>query len=231
MATLTRQVRRLEAHPVTVWAKPPGGTTAVKVVLDGGALVNLLVGNAVPAAEVPAAIDELAHGDPRRFAAARAAGSAPTLGEFAYGLTEGVACSEWVPGTSASDLLEAGRRAFPGYPDPVLAQAPQLPFQDRVCRTWNVPDRTASQRVATHSTVPTLVISGTFDAKTGARWGPYTARTLPNATVVRIPGIGHWVVPQSPCAQAVLASFLTHPAAADTRCVAALRPKPFTITP
>nr|WP_257019610.1 alpha/beta hydrolase [Streptomyces sp. TLI_235] len=91
--------------------------------------------------------------------------------------------------------------------------------------------RTAVQRVATASNVPTLIVSGTFDAKTGASWGPYTGRTLPRSTAVRIPGIGHFVVPQSPCAQSVLASFLARPTAPDTGCVAGLAPKPFTITP
>ncbi|MET9730540.1 alpha/beta fold hydrolase [Streptomyces sp. NPDC006458] len=229
--TLTRQVRRLEAHPLTLTARPPGGGDPVRVVLDGGALVNLLVGNAVPAVDVPAALDELAHGDPDRFARARAAGATPVVGEFAYGLTNSVACGEWVPGHSAADLLNAGRRAFPGWPDTVLAQAPQLPFQEQVCRAWDVPDRTAIQRVTTVSGVPALIVSGTFDAKTGASWGPYAGRTLSRSTALRIPGIGHWVVPQSPCAQEVLASFLTRPAAPDARCVAGLAPRPFTITP
>ncbi|MGW7357282.1 alpha/beta fold hydrolase [Streptomyces sp. NPDC054802] len=231
LLTLTEQVRRLEAQPLTLTARPPGGGDPVKVVLDGGALVNLLVANAVPAVEVPAALDELAHGRPERFAQARAAGATPVIGEVAHGLTQSVACSEWVPGHSRSDLLTAGRRAFPGWPDTVLAHAPQLPFEHDVCRVWNVPDRTAVQRVTTFSKVPTLIVSGTFDAKTGARWGPYAGRTLRHSTPVRIPGIGHWVVPQSPCAQNVLASFLTRPTAPDTSCVAGLAPKPFTITP
>jgi pimeloyl-ACP methyl ester carboxylesterase len=230
-STLTKQVRRLEARPLTVTARPPGGGDPVKVVLDGGALVNLLVANAVPAVDVPAALDELAHGHPERFAQARAAGANPVIGEFAHGLTQSVACSEWVPGHTESDLLKAGRRAFPGWPDTVLAQAPQLPFEHEVCHVWNVPDRTAVQRIATVSDVPTLILSGTFDAKTGARWGPYTGRTLSRSTAVRIPGIGHWVVPQSPCAQNVLASFLTRPVSPDTACVAGLAPKPFTVTP
>ncbi|MFF3448571.1 alpha/beta fold hydrolase [Streptomyces sp. NPDC002667] len=229
--TLTRQVRRLEARPLTVMARPPSGGAPVKVVLDGGALVNLLVANAVPAVDVPAALDELAHGNPERFARARAAGATPVIGEFAHGLTQSVACAEWVPGYSQADLLAAGRRAFPGWPDSVLAQAPQLPFEHDVCRVWNVPDRTPVQRVTTVSNVPALVVSGTFDAKTGARWGAYTARTLFRSTTVLIPGIGHWVVPQSPCAQSVLASFLARPNAPDTGCVAGLTPKPFTITP
>ncbi|WP_408648936.1 alpha/beta fold hydrolase [Streptomyces poriticola] len=229
--TLTEQVRRLEARPLTVTAQPPQGGAPVKVVLDGGALVNLLVANAVPAVDVPAALDELANGDPERFARARAAGATPVIGEFAHGLTQSVACSEWVPGYSRADLLAAGRRAFPGFPDTVLAQAPQLPFEHDVCRVWDVPDRTGIQRRTTFSKVPALVVSGTFDAKTGARWGAFAARTLPRSTTVRIPGIGHWVVPQSPCAQSILASFLTHPTSPDTGCVAGLAPRPFTITP
>ncbi|MER7753285.1 alpha/beta fold hydrolase [Kitasatospora sp. NPDC097643] len=232
--TLTEQVRRLEANPLTLTVQRPGGGSPVKVVLDGGALVNLLVadGGALPAVDVPAALDELAHGNPERFAQAQAAGATPAVGETAHGLTQSVACAEWVPGFSESDVLAAGRRAFPGWPDTVLAHAPQLPFEYDVCRVWNVPDRTAVQRIATVSDAPTLIISGTFDAKTGASWGPYTGRTLSRSTAVQIPGIGHFVVPQSPCAQAVLASFLADPTTPpDTCCVAGLEPKPFTITP
>ncbi|MFD9480007.1 alpha/beta fold hydrolase [Streptomyces nojiriensis] len=229
--TLNEQVRKLEAHPLTLNVEPPQGGDPVKVVLDGGALVNLLVAKAIPFAEVPAAIDELARGRPERFARARAAGSVQVVGQTAHGLTNSVVCSEWVPDHSASDVLNAGRRAFPDWPDPVLAQAPQLAFQDQVCRAWNVPDRTATVRVSPVSSVPTLFINGTGDMKTGASWAQKTARTLPRSTTVQVPGIGHWVVPQSPCAQKVLASFLTRPTAPDTGCVAGLGWEPFTITP
>ncbi|MFE0460633.1 alpha/beta fold hydrolase [Kitasatospora sp. NPDC058965] len=229
--TLTEQVRRLAEHPLTVTAQPPAGGTPVKVVLDGGALVELLVAKAVPFVDFPAALDELAHGNPERFARARAAAATPVIGEFATGLKESVACSEWAPGYSRADVLAAGRRNFPDWPDAVLAQAPQLPFQHDVCRVWDVPDRTSLQRVTTVSDVPSLVVSGTFDSKTGASWGQYAARTLSRSTVVRIPGIGHWVVPQSCCAQSVLASFLERPTAPVTACAADLAPAPFTITP
>ncbi|MEV0537350.1 alpha/beta hydrolase [Kitasatospora sp. NPDC050463] len=229
--TVAEQVRRLEEHPLTLSVRPPGGGEAVTVVLDGGTLAALLVARAVPFADLPAALDELAHGNPERFARARAAAATPAVGTFSTGLKESVACAEWVPGYAPSEVLEAGRRNFPDWPDAVLAQAPQLPFQHDVCRIWNVPDRTALQRVTTVSDVPALVISGTFDSKTGASWGAYAARTLSRSTVVRIPGIGHWGVPQSCCAQDVLASFLARPTAPDTTCVADLVPAPFTITP
>ncbi|WP_254047362.1 alpha/beta hydrolase [Streptomyces aureus] len=231
--TLTEQVRRLEANPLTLTVPPPGGGTPVRVVLDGGTLVNLLVadGRLVPSADVPAALYELAAGNPERLARAQAAGATPAIGEFAHGLTHSVACAEWVPGYSKRDLLEAGRRAFPGFPDSVLAHAPQLPFEHDLCRAWNVPDRTPVQRVATHSKVPALIITGTFDAKTGASWGPFAGRTLPRSTAVIVPGITHWVVPQEPCAASVLRSFLARPTAPDTGCVAGVVPKPFTLIP
>ncbi|MFG2715071.1 alpha/beta fold hydrolase [Streptomyces goshikiensis] len=229
--TLTNQVRRLEAKPLKLDVTPPNGQDPVKIDLDGGALLNLLVANAVKSVDVPAALDELSKGRPQRVAQARAAGAVQDIGEWAHGLTESVACAEWLPGSSQAELLNAGRKAFPGWPDTVLAQAPQLPFQYAACRIWNVPDRTATQRTATKSAVPTLLISGTFDTKTGASMAKDAARTLSRSTSVQIPGIGHWVVPQSPCAQQVLASFFAHPTAPDTACAAAVTPKPFTIVP
>ncbi|WP_328764372.1 alpha/beta fold hydrolase [Streptomyces sp. NBC_00272] len=229
--TLTEQVRKLEAHPLVLNARPPQGGDPVKVDLDGGALLNVLVANGVKPVDVPAALDELSRGRPERFARARAADSAGAVGVWGHGLTESVACGEWVPGSSRSDVLNAGRKAFPAWPDTVLAQAPQLPFQYDACRIWNVPDRTAVQRVATKSAVPALIVSGTFDTKTGESMAKDAARTLSRSTSVRIPGIGHWVVPQSPCAQQVLASFLARPTEPDTACAADAKPKPFTIVP
>ncbi|GAA0266566.1 alpha/beta fold hydrolase [Streptomyces polychromogenes] len=229
--TLDEQVRRLEAHPLTLTASPPKGGNPVKVVLDGGAVLNVLVANTIKPVDVPAAIDELAHGKPDRFARARAVDATPSLGMTAHGLTESVACAEWTPGVAESDVLAAGRKAFPGWPDTVLAQTPQLPFQFDVCRTWNVPDRAAQQRVAAVSSLPVLLLSGTFDQKTGSEFAKDAARTLSRSTSVKIPGITHWVVPQSPCAAKVLASFLDRPTAPDTGCVTGLAPAPFTITP
>ncbi|MFI6497950.1 alpha/beta fold hydrolase [Nonomuraea typhae] len=228
---LNEQVRKLEARPLTLTARPPQGGDPVQVVLDGGALLNVLVAKSIPFADVPAAIDELGRGRPGRFARARAAVSVQAAGQTAHGLTQSVVCSEWVPGHPPSDVLKAGRDAFPAWPEAVQAQAPQLAFQDQICRIWNVPDRTVVQRVPTVQSVPTLFINGTFDMKTGAGWARRTARTLSRSTIVAVPGIGHWVVPQSPCAQKVLASFLARPAAPDTACVAGLTWEPFTITP
>ncbi|KOU42498.1 transporter [Streptomyces sp. WM6373] len=228
---LTEQVRRLEAHPLTLNVEPPGGGKPVTVVLDGGALLNLIVAFSPRPEDLPAALDELAAGNPERFAKARAAGSVQRTGEFAHGLTQSVVCGEWAPGYSQTDVLNAGRKVYPAWPDTVLAEVPQLPFQYPACRIWDVADRAAAQRVPTVSSVPALVISGSFDVKTGASWAKDVARNLSRSTSVLVPGIGHWVVPQSPCAQSVLASFFARPTAPDTSCVDDVEPKPFTIIP
>jgi pimeloyl-ACP methyl ester carboxylesterase len=83
-------------------------------------------------------------------------------------------------------------------------------------------------RRAPHSTIPTLLLSGSFDAVASLDWTKAAARTLPHSTIISIPGVGHYVAPQSPCAQAVIASFLADPKAPDTSCVGALAPPDFT---
>lgn len=221
----------LEANPLKLNTRPPGAGNPVGVVLDGGTLLNMMVGFNVKPVDIPAALEELGRGNPQRFAQGRAKDAVQPKGLVAHGLTQSVACAEWVPGTSEPDVAAAGREAFPGWPETVLAQVPQLPFEYDVCKVWNVADNAARHRVATVSSVPALVISGTFDMKTGANYAKDASRTLSRSTSVLVPGIGHWVVPQSKCAQQVLASFLARPTAPDTTCVAGLAPAPFTIAP
>jgi pimeloyl-ACP methyl ester carboxylesterase len=232
MPTLTRVVQDLEANPLVKDVVLEDGKPPVKVILDGGTLLNLLVGNAIKPHDVPAAIHALASGRPDGVLAVRAAGAAVSdIVEQAQGMTQTFVCAEWEPYGAPADILAAGRKAFPGFPDSVLANAPQLPFQDQLCQAWDVPARPDSQRVRVESDVPALVVSGTFDAKTGAEWGRYAASTLTNSTYVTINGMTHWVIAQSPCGQDIFQSFLANPSSPDTSCAAETRPEPFTIDP
>jgi pimeloyl-ACP methyl ester carboxylesterase len=232
LGTFTRLVQEFEANPLVARVTPPQGGEPVQVVLDGGTLVNVLVGNTVKPPDAPAAIYELAAGNPRRFLAARAGGSeVPEVPEQAHGMTQSFLCREWEPYGSPADILQAGFREFPSFPASVLINAPQLPFARELCREWNVPEGPASQRVRVHSDIPTLVISGTFDSKTGAQWGRYAADTLSRSTYVRINGVGHWVIPQSECARDIFQSFIAAPLSPDTTCAPKTEPDPFTIIP
>jgi len=232
--TFTNLVRRLEAHPVTTRVAPSAGAPPVKVVLDGGRLANWLIDESFNTADfrnVPAMIAELANGNPRPIAtqvAARVVGGG--IGILGYGLALGVGCAEWIPYMKGS-ILSAGRRAFPAYPASVLRPALHITYLPQECTVWKVPKAPAAQRAATPSTIPTLLLAGSFDAVTPTSWARIGARTLPNSTLLQFAGIGHFVTLASRCAQRVFASFLATPSAPHTACVAKVRPPTFVPAP
>ena len=218
----TNQVQQLEANPLTTTSTYTPGGPPVTVVLDGGALVNWFVtGGRSRFAAVPSAVQELVNGDPVQIAANQAAIANPANESTqGYGLTFGVFCSEWIPYQPQSEILKQGLIAFPDYPQSVLEQAPQLPFATGDCGVWDVPKAPASIRDITTSSIPTLVIDGSFDGKTSPMWATYVAKTLSNSTTIIIPGIGHLVTAQNQCAESVFQSFLANPTSPDTSCVA-----------
>jgi pimeloyl-ACP methyl ester carboxylesterase len=229
--TFTRLVRRLESDPVRTTVEDPA-TGRTPVVLDGGALANWLVGMSFYTPlfkDVPSWIAQLAAGDQKSIAASRLAQVAPP-GFVGYGLTFGVICREWVPFDSEREVLAQGRDVLPRYPRSVLAQPPQFTYMFDDCRVWDVPAAPASVREPTVTDIPTLILSASFDAVTPLAWAYAAAETLPNSWIASIPGVGHFVAPESPCAQSIVASFLLRPDAPDTNCVATLRPPSF-VTP
>ncbi|MFJ9944810.1 alpha/beta fold hydrolase [Streptomyces erythrochromogenes] len=232
-ATFDKLVRQLEAEPVTTTVTLPGSDKPVKVVLDGGALVNWMTSATHVAPQVPAALDELAHGKPQRIARQWAGGklSPQAMGRVAHGLVYGVFCSEWTPYESEQAALRGGQATFPSFPRSVQAQAPQLTFLHPDCDVWNVPAAPPSIRDATRGDIPTLALSGGFDSQTGADNGPYVARTLPNAKVVTVPYEPHVVFATSKCAQQIAVSFFDNPSAPNTACLKTLEPPEFEIAP
>jgi pimeloyl-ACP methyl ester carboxylesterase len=236
----TAQVQKLEANPLTLTVTVPGTQTNTKVVLDGGALVNWvgsLPDPVVPLTSIPSAISALTRGQPTLIAEARAMAAHPSaIGAMGYGLLYGVICSEWVPFEPASQILVQGQLAFPAYPKSVLSQPIGLTFMTEDCGVWNVPRAPASVRQVTISTIPSLVLNGSFDGKSAPQWGIYAAGTLQNSTTVTVPGSGHGALfgiqmrPDAPahgCMQSIVASFLAKPAHPDTGCAASLTAPPF----
>ncbi|MFD8980058.1 alpha/beta fold hydrolase [Streptomyces sp. NPDC059564] len=232
-ATFERLVRDLEAKPVTTTVTLPGSKKQVKVVLDGGALVNWMTAATHVAPQVPAALDELAHGRPQRIAQQWAGGkySPQAIGRLSHGLVNGVFCSEWTPYETQAEALRGAQEAFPSFPRSVQAQAPLLTSLRPDCDVWNVPAAPRSIRDVTKSDIPTLALSGGFDGQTAAGNGPYVARTLPRATVVTVPYEPHVVFATSKCAQSIAVSFFDTPTAPNTDCLKDLKPPTFEIAP
>ncbi|MER6672872.1 alpha/beta hydrolase [Streptomyces sp. NPDC000983] len=231
--TFLRLVSELEADPITTTVTVPVHPEPVKVVLDGGTLVNWLTSATHVAAGVPRSIDELAAGNPQRIAEQLAGGkySPQAIGRVAHGLVYGVFCSQWTPYESRADIVRGGRRAFPSFPRSMLANAPQLAWLHGDCRAWDIPAAPPSVRDVTRSDIPTLALSGGFDAQTAPSNGAYAARTLSRSTAVTVPYVAHVVFADSQCAQTITTSFFDRPTEPDTSCLAGLQPPRFEIAP
>ena len=231
-ATFTGLVNRLEAHPITTTVTPPGASAALKVVVDGGVLVNWEVLETHFPAEFPLAVDQLAHGNPQLVATRWATGRAnPAEDTLAYGMNFSVTCSDEEPFESAAQALRAGQHAFPAFPRSVQGQAPNnVAFTRQACNAWNVPKSPDSGRAVTRSTIPTLLENGSFDGQTAASGARYAARTLPNSIVTIFSGQAHGAFATLPCAASVIVSFFDNPKAPNTSCVASVQPVPFDTT-
>ncbi|MCX4539914.1 alpha/beta hydrolase [Streptomyces sp. NBC_01565] len=232
-ATFEKLVSDLEAKPVTTTVTLPGSEKPVKVVLDGGTLVNWLTSATHTAESVPLAIDELANGNPQRIAQQWAGWrtNPKGIGVVSHGLSYGIFCSEWTPYESKDAALQGGREEFPSFPRSVQAQAPLLTFLHPDCDAWNIPAAARSIRDVTTSDIPTLALSGAFDAQTGADNGAYVARTLSKAKVVTIPYEPHVVIATSKCAQDIAVSFFDNPDAPKTECLKSLEAPKFKTAP
>ncbi|MFD7256747.1 alpha/beta fold hydrolase [Streptomyces sp. NPDC059874] len=232
-ATFEKLVSDLEAKPVTTTVTVPGNDKPVKVVLDGGALVTWLATATHAAEGVPRSLDELANGNPQRVAQQWAGWrtNPKGIGVTSHGLANGIFCSEWTPYESKEAAIQGGQEAFPSFPRSVQAQAPQLPFLHEDCDVWEVPPAAPSIRDVTSGDIPTLVVSGSFDAQTGADSGTYVARTLSKAKAVTVPYEPHVVFATSKCAQEITVSFFETPDAPKTECLKTLEAPEFEIAP
>jgi len=120
--TFTGLVNKLEAEPLTATVRDPATGADVKVLLDGGALVDWLRNQnyTVPTLRAaPDRIDGLATGRPEAIEAialdrvSRAPPPGPDVPALGYGLALGVSCREDYPFATPEDLAAAGRKRFP----------------------------------------------------------------------------------------------------------------------
>jgi len=116
-ATFTRLVNKLETEPLTTTISDPATGKDVKVILDGGALVDWLRNQnyAVPLLQAaPERIDGLAAGRAdsieaiAKDRAARVPPPGPDVPALGYGLSLGVSCREDYPFATQADLAAAG---------------------------------------------------------------------------------------------------------------------------
>ncbi|QUR66327.1 alpha/beta hydrolase [Mycobacterium spongiae] len=214
-AVFLHTVNELSQSPVEVTTAGPRGE-AVRVVIDGFKLVPLVLEwSADPAkvADIPRMIFALANGDASLTAAAIAASipSQAQRGLVGAGLALGTYCQEMANWTTPERSLSRAQAAMPGLPDSVLRIMPTGSWIFRECDAWGLGRSDTIDRLPTSSGVPALILSGTFDSSTAPRWVRAVTPGLSNSTALRFPGVGHPVVPNSACAQAIMTAFIDDP--------------------
>ncbi|MEM1380402.1 MAG: alpha/beta fold hydrolase [Pseudomonadota bacterium] len=153
-------------------------------------------------------------------------GGATVSSPFAWGMRLSVWCSEDLPfSRRAEGPLEEN---FAGLDGAVVPP--------EVCAVWGVPPRPRAEKAATVSSIPTLIIAGTFDPLTPPRWADHAAKTLARSHVAIVPFGGHVETNNwsgDGCAMAIAAAFFADEEAflADpsdaTACLAAQEPPDF----
>lgn len=135
---------------MTATVRDPATGEDVKVVLDGGALVDWLRNQTygVPMLQAaPNRIDGLAAGRSDAIdaialdRASRAPPTGPNVPALGYGLAVGVSCRESYPFATPDELAAAGQEAFPDYPASVRREGVGgWAYFNEDCReVWKVP--------------------------------------------------------------------------------------------
>jgi pimeloyl-ACP methyl ester carboxylesterase len=140
-----------------------------------------------------------------------------------------VECSEEIPFDNYADA----ERLTAGY-DPTLAASllSDTDFMISYCELWGVEPAPAIENQAVVSSIPTLIVNGTYDPATPLEWAYLALETLSNGVVVEFPGYGHGIVLDA-CGLELMVDFLDDPSGhVDLGCLRALPLQPdFVIDP
>ncbi len=141
-----------------------------------------------------------------------------------YGMHLSVQCNEEIPFTDPADL-EAAMAAIPALEEYFQEASTVGPPAFDLCALWDVTAAQAVENQPVTSDIPTLVMAGEYDPITPPRWGERAVESLPNATFVEFPGVGHAAALSADCPAEVAIAFLDDPTApVDTSCIATMTP-------
>ena len=221
----TTTVNRLSTTPAEITVKNASGHP-VRVTVDGFKLIPVVLewsASPTKVIDIPRMIYNLANGDGTLAAAAIVAASdlpPDQRGLLGAGLGLGAYCQEMANWTNPEQALSQARIAMSGLPDSVLRIAPTGSWIFDECRAWGLGKSDPASLAPTVSTVPTLILAGTFDSSTAPSWADQVTPGLSNSVVLRFPGVGHGVLPTSGCAQTIMTAFVDNPSSSvDRSCI------------
>ncbi len=156
----------------------------------------------------------------------------PLLPLFIVRMAEGdyTVLSARAPGLRDTSISEGVRNSFicreeiqfnsrtnaesyaPNFPEPLRESL--LALTDAAfatCAYWIVGEANVLETVAVFSSIPTLVLSPTYDPYSSPTWGALTVETVSGSAFVELKGVGHIAIDGSICAVEIAARFLDDP--------------------
>lgn len=209
-ATFNQTVAHLQAHPIVGHEIVPKWGRTYPVQVNGARLAAILMGalyspNLIPM--VPGIIWNTARGDYKSLFETDAAINLANV-DSSEGMYLSMECSDDQAGSSRSKISSSAS-AIPGSirSDVILNRTEAL----TLCKLWQVKSVPARNRQLFSSTIPTLLLEGTFDPRTPPTKAQAVARNFAHSYYFELPNLGHGVVGQGPCSDAIVSSFLTDP--------------------
>jgi pimeloyl-ACP methyl ester carboxylesterase len=133
------------------------------------------------------------------------------------GMFNSVECNEELPFNSYAEA-EGLAASLPA----VLRESELIGVQEmfNTCVTWNSGVADAIEDEAVVSSIPTLVLAGSYDPITPPSWGKIAASTLENGFFYEFPGVGHGAIDGGDCPVSIIQAFLDNPnSAPDGGCI------------
>jgi pimeloyl-ACP methyl ester carboxylesterase len=239
----------LKRSPIAV-SSDQGAQAGLRGGFDGNALVRLLTSslpnNPLIAGAIPRAISDLENGD-ATVALALLSGTypppverdippsltdtsfdtlrTPTDARLALSLAMRtfVLCNDEAGAVTLDDIADSEANA------PLSMLRTQTPYRSAVtlfaqCRALDIEHEPLATDPPT-APIPTLVLSGDYDATTAPSWAKAAADALPSATLVSVPSAGHATARWSTCARDIASAFVDNPTAQlDTGCLSGEEP-------
>ena len=218
-------IGRLEEQPAAATLTDPDTSEAYDADVTGADVVDALtsamyLSAAIP--DLPHALDLIARGrvgEGYDLLTSAGATEAPAGADVAEppdagrrpddsdGLFYAIECAEEAPANSREGIEARSSRVPEPWRSILVAGADT---QLRDCAAWDLPARPSP---TTSSSVPTLLLAGTYDPVTPPSWAEQAAGGLSSSRTVVVDGAGHAVIDAGPCPQQLIVSFLRDPGA------------------
>ena len=149
---------------------------------------------------------------------------------ISIGMHYSTQCADEAPFTTR-EAIAAGIEASPLFARMQDSEGTYAEDAVGTCALWNVTPSLPVENEPVRSDIPALVLAGEFDPITPPSLGMAVAANLSNATFIEFPAVGHGVLNEGECGEAIVNAFLDGEDAPDTSCVAEEFSSPAWVTP